>query len=78
MKTRRKFVKLSKIQIPLEFLATKPKAEKVIEKTAKLFIEGDYDTIHVDKNMELFDGYITYLILTQLGYEHAEVMICQE
>ena len=73
-----KIVKLDKwsflvIKIPYEFQLHPPKPEKVIEKTLKFSRESELEDIIVDEDMNLLDGYCSYLIAQQVGVEFVKI-----
>lgn len=73
-----KIVKLGKwnfseIKIPYRFQLHPPKPEKVIEKMLKFSRESELEDIIVDENMNLVDGYCSYLIAQQVGVEFVKI-----
>lgn len=55
------------IKIPPSFVEHPPKPEKLIEKMLKFSRESELDDILVDEDMNLIDGYCSYLIAKQVG-----------
>lgn len=75
-----KSIKTKKIKIPDEFSSTYPKAEKIKDKYAYYKackmnkIEYRFsDYIVIDKNNNLRDGYITYLLARAFGEKKIDV-----
>ena len=71
---KKKTIPLSDIKVPKAFKDTAPSPQKIIEKTID-YCNGRYESIRVDKNNVLFDGYITYLIMLQAGEVKARCII---
>jgi len=65
-------IDIKSIKITGEFKNTIPRNDKVITKI-KLMSEGIIDIVKVDKNNVLKDGYITYLLLKNEGYNYIKV-----
>ena len=63
----------NKIKIPGKFRATPPNPEKLIHKMLVFSRESELEDIIVDKNMNLIDGYCSYLIAQQVGVEFVKI-----
>jgi hypothetical protein len=64
----------NEIKIPQRFLHNPPKPEKVIEKMLRFSRESELEDIIVDENMNLLDGYCSYLIAQQVGVQFVKIM----
>lgn len=64
----------NEIKIPLRFQHNPPKPEKVIEKMLRFSRESELEDIIVDENMNLLDGYCSYLIAQQVGVQFVKIM----
>ena len=62
------------IIIPLRFEIHPPRPEKIIDKMLRFSRESELDDIIVDENMELLDGYCSYLIAQQVGAEFVKII----
>ena len=62
------------IRIPQRFQHNPPKPEKVIEKMLRFSRESELENIIVDENMNLLDGYCSYLIAQQVGVQFVKIM----
>lgn len=79
LKSKYKTIPLDEIIIPQEFAKTRPKPSALIRKTANFCLERDgLSAIEVDKNNVLFDGYMSYLILKELGFSTARCRVVWE
>ena len=66
-------VKISDIVIPVEFQASKPKFNKMVEKREYLKKFGKYESkVILTKDFMLVDGYTTYLICVENGNRYIE------
>jgi hypothetical protein len=76
IKTKNKTIPLDEIVIPTAFAETRPNPSSLIRKTANFCLERDgLPFIEVDKNNVLFDGYMSYLILKELGFSTARCRV---
>ena len=76
LKTKYKTIPLDEIIIPQEFSKTRPNPSALIRKTANFCLERDgLSIIEVDKNNVLSDGYMSYLILKELGFSTARCRV---
>lgn len=75
---RKKKVKTDEIRITPKYAQTPPKSNKLIRKTAAYIKYGTLDTIYLDKNLNLIDGYCSYLIAKALGVEKIKCVIVRE
>ena len=66
--------KIDAIKIPAHFTATTPSPEKLIRKTAEFVKDGRLEKIYVDKDLNLLDGYCSYLIAKELGYKNVKIV----
>lgn len=57
------WIPINEIKIKKEFLVTPPKYRKYICKLNKFVKSGELSPIIIDRNFELVDGYISYLIM---------------
>ena len=55
------------IKVPKEFEDNPPKPEKLIKKTLDFCRDAELPYILVDANMNILDGYCSYLIAKQVG-----------
>ena len=79
LKSKYKTIPLDEIIIPQEFANTRPKPSALIRKTANFCLERDgLSIIEVDKNNVLSDGYMSYLILKELGFSTARCRVVWE
>ena len=79
LKSKYKTIPLDEIVIPREFASTRPKPSALIRKTANFCLERDgLSAIEVDKNNVLFDGYMSYLILKEMGFSTARCRVVWE
>lgn len=79
LKSKYKTIPLDEIIIPQEFAKTRPKPSALIRKTANFCFERDgLSIIEVDNNNMLFDGYMSYLILKELGFSTARCRVVWE
>lgn len=62
------------IVIPYKFQLHPPRPEKVIKKMLRFSRESELDVIIVDENMNLLDGYCSYLIARQVGAAFVEIV----
>lgn len=62
------------IKIPYKFQLSPPRPEKVIKKMLRFSRESELDVIIVDENMNLLDGYCSYLIARQVGAAFVEIV----
>lgn len=75
----RDFLKLDKIIIKPEFLNTKPNRCKMNEKRKYFFQYGELkDTVIVNQDNYLVDGYTSYLIAKEQGITGMPVMRIEE
>lgn len=63
----------SKITIPQRFIESPPKPEKLINKVLKFSRESELEDILVDEEMNLIDGYCSYLIAQQVGVDFVKI-----
>ena len=61
------------IKVPNRFQKHPPKPELVISKMVRFIIERNLGDVLVDENMEMIDGYCSYLIAKQLGTEYIKI-----
>ena len=61
------------IKIPLRFQYNPPKPGKVIEKMLRFSRESELEDIIGDENMNLIDGYCSYLIAQQVGVDFVKI-----
>lgn len=79
LKTKYKTIPLDEIVIPQEFARSKPKPSALIRKTANFCLNRDgLSCIVVDKDNVLSDGYMSYLILKELGFSAAKCKVVWE
>lgn len=65
--------RFDEIIIPNRFQKHPPKPELVINKMVRFIIERNLGDVLIDENMELLDGYCSYLIAKQLGAEYVKI-----
>lgn len=75
---RRSSKNLKKIKIRQDFIDSAPKPEKVIKKTAEFLNGGKLNSIYVDKDFNLIDGYCSYLIATTLETRKVKILQVRE
>lgn len=79
LKSKYKTIPLDEIIIPQEYAKTRPNPSALIRKTANFCLERDgLSIIEVDKNNVLSDGYMSYLILKELGFSTARCRVVWE
>ena len=79
IKTKNKTIPLDEIVIPTAFAKTRPNPSALIRKTANFCFERDgLSPIVVDKDNVLSDGYMSYLILKELGFSTARCKVVWE
>lgn len=79
LKSKYKTIPLDEIIIPQEFAKSRPKPSALIRKTANFCLERDgLPVIIVDKNNVLSDGYMSYLILREMGFSTARCKVMWE
>lgn len=61
------------IKIPADFRKHPPRPEKLIKKVLDFCRESELETIVVDENMKLRDGYCSYLIALEVGHQFARI-----
>ncbi len=64
---------LYSIKVPLDFKKHPPRPEKLIKKVLAFCRESELETIIVDSNMKLCDGYCSYLIALEVGHQFAKI-----
>lgn len=75
----RRMAPIECIQIPHCFAATIPCNEKLIRRLDEWRSKRKFNTeIYVDENMNLFDGYTSYLVYRMLGHMDVPVVIWPE
>ena len=79
MNLERKLVNLDCISVPHNFAATVPCNEKLMKRLDEWRSHRKFDTeIYVDENLNLFDGYTSYLVYRMLGITEVPVVIWPE
>lgn len=73
-----KFIKLEKIKISQDFVASQPKPEKLILKTSEFLNGAKLEPILIDKDRNLIDGYCSYLIAKTLNSKKFKVVMVKE
>ena len=61
------------IKVPKEFKERPPSPEKLIRKTLDFCRDSEAGTILVDGDMNLLDGYCSYLIVKQTDIKFAKI-----
>lgn len=74
---RKKSIDINDIVIPGRFLLSAPNQEKYNKKKKRYFKTNDYKLI-IDENKVLLDGYISYLILKEVGLKYVNVLAYEE
>lgn len=64
---------LYSIKVPGDFKKHPPRPEKLIKKVLDFCRDSELETIVVDENMKLRDGYCSYLIALEVGHQFAKI-----
>lgn len=67
LQAKNKKLKLDDIRVPRRFAESRPSPEKLNEKYRRYIETGVLDKVYVDEDMNLVDGYISFLIARMLG-----------
>lgn len=79
LRTKYKTIPLDEIIISQQFARSKPKPSALIRKTANFCLDRDgLPAIVVDKGNVLSDGYMSYLILKEMGFSTARCKVVWE
>lgn len=69
LQAKNKNLKLADIRIPRRFAESRPSPDKLNEKYRRYMETGVLDKVYVDEDMNLVDGYISFLIARMIGAE---------
>lgn len=67
LQAKNKKLKLADIRIPRRFEESRPSPDKLNEKYRRYIETGVLDKVYVDEDMNLVDGYISFLIARMVG-----------
>ena len=67
LQAKNKKLKLADIRIPRRFAESRPSPDKLNEKYRRYMETGVLDKVYVDEDMNLVDGYISFLIARMIG-----------